>query len=376
MSITPNQLAAVSGTLSQAAFAGKSFDRFLFISDDIVSQPAAPKPTDYYTLADVSTVFGSLSEEYKAALVWFSNPKVQSTGKPFSIYTYDTVAQPNVVTALNTLWANYTSAYFGGISINILSLQTPLQIAAILSWTLTVRPFIFGINYSGVDAIDAALTTDLRSVSDPLQLQTTCFTYHTSNEYAYIAGFAYMACVDLTGKDTSYTLHWKTLYGVAALDLSNAQAAALKAKGYTFYAYMDTLPMCFHSFTGDKSYLDEIHQSDWVNSKIQENLINLGRRFPKIAQTEDGMTAARNEVIKALELGVYNGTIGRGLQSQVNLGRYSVGDIMTDGYEVISTPVRLQTAADRQARKATLIQFATTLSGAIHSFTAEGVYIR
>ena len=376
MSITPNQLAAVSGTLSQAAFAGKSFDRFLFVSDDIVSQPAAPKPTDYYTLADVSTVFGSLSEEYKAALVWFSNPKVQSMGKPFSIYTYDTVAQPNVVTALNTLWANYTSAYFGGLSMNIINTLSVADITAVLTWTLTVRPFIFGVNYSGADAVDPVLLTDLRSQADPLQLQTTCFSYHTSNDYAYIAGFAYMACVDLTGYRTSYTLHWKTLYGVAALDLSNADNAALKAKGYTFYAYMDTLPMCFHSFTGDKSYLDEIHQSDWLNSKIQENLINLARKEPKIAQSEVGMTSARNEVIRALELGVYNGIIERGLQSQVNLGRYSVGDIMTDGYEVISTPVRLQTAADRQARKATLIQFATTLSGAIHSFTAEGVYIR
>jgi hypothetical protein len=69
----------------------------------------------------------------------------------------------------------------------------------------------------------------------------------------------------------------------------------------------------------------------------------------------------------ALEQAVTNGLVAPGVWNGDTFGTLKTGDTLTKGYYVYSNPIDGQSQADREARKATPIQVAVKLAGAIHS---------
>ena len=90
----------------------------------------------------------------------------------------------------------------------------------------------------------------------------------------------------------------------------------------------------------------------------------------KIPQTEEGIAGLKDAYTQTAVQGVRNGVLAPGAWTSsdtfgdpVSL-RKNVQDL---GYYRYSTPVALQSSADRAARKAPLIQFALKFAGAVHS---------
>ncbi len=114
-------------------------------------------------------------------------------------------------------------------------------------------------------------------------------------------------------------------------------------------------------------FFDERHGLDWLQNYVQTDLFNaLYTSTTKIPQTEAGITRLLTVVEKSLDQAVSNGLVAAGVWNGGDIGQITAGDTLTKGYYVYAQPLSSQSQADREARKAPLIQAAIKLAGAVH----------
>lgn len=114
-------------------------------------------------------------------------------------------------------------------------------------------------------------------------------------------------------------------------------------------------------------FFDERHGLDWLQNYVQTNYYNLlYTSNTKVPQTDEGVTRLLTNVEASLAQGVENGLIAPGVWGGDSFGALSTGDTMTKGYYTYAPPIAQQAQAEREARKAPVIQCAIKLAGAVH----------
>lgn len=176
--------------------------------------------------------------------------------------------------------------------------------------------------------------------------------------------------VDFTGTGTAITMHGKELatilqdQTVAQTQLNLAQTA-----GVDVYVLVGT-PMVFCS--GANLWADQVYNTDWFSGALQVAGFNylIPTAF-KIPQTEPGMSGLKDAYRAVCTQAVINGVLApNAWTGSVPAGvpqALFLQNIANVGFFVYSQPVALQSAANRNARKAPLVQIAAKLAGAIQS---------
>lgn len=172
------------------------------------------------------------------------------------------------------------------------------------------------------------------------------------------------------GSSTAKTMHLKTLSGVEADDsISDTTLATLTSCGVDSYLYVAGLPKVWT--TSANTYSDEILNLIWLTNSIEVAGFNcLSQTGTKIPQTEYGMSLLRSAYDTVCQQAIINGVAGAGSWNiSQTFGDPSVfkSSIASYGYYIYSAPISSQSVADRESRKAPLIQIAVKLTGAIHS---------
>lgn len=189
-----------------------------------------------------------------------------------------------------------------------------------------------------------------------------------------IATYATIASsTDYNGTDTCLTMNLKTLTGILPdLNLNQTYITAAKNNGVDVYGSLEGLGIVLsHNNNG---YTDDITGQLWLKKDLEVQGFNYLRKTnTKIPQTETGMTGLKNAYAVSLEQGVTNGFIGTGVGWGDDVA-IPFGDpedfrrnILEKGYYIYSLPVSQQSIADREERKAPVIQIAVKCAGAIHS---------
>jgi hypothetical protein len=210
-------------------------------------------------------------------------------------------------------------------------------------------------------------TTTLGAQLSDLGLNHTLVVYSSSSPYAAASVLGRMSTVNFEGSDTTLTLKFKQLPGIAAESLRSSQAALLKTKHVNvFAAYQNGTSILQEGVMSGGWYIDERHGLDWLIDRIQTDVWNLLYTTKKVGQDESGMNALIATVTKSLEQGVANGLIAPGVWNGDGFGALETGDTLSTGYYVYIAPLSEQSTADREARKAPPIQIAVKLKGAIH----------
>lgn len=204
---------------------------------------------------------------------------------------------------------------------------------------------LLGYSYGGADASKQAIAT-----------------------YATIA-----SSTNYTGVDTCLTLNLKTLTGILPdLNLTQTYITQAAASGVDIYGSLEGLGVVLSN--NNNGYTDDITGQLWLKKDLEVNGFNYLRKTnTKIPQTESGMTGLKSAYETSLQQGVRNGFIGTGIgwgdDVAVPFGNPEDfrRNILEKGYYIYSLPISLQSSADREARKAPLIQIAIKAAGAIHS---------
>jgi len=175
--------------------------------------------------------------------------------------------------------------------------------------------------------------------------------------------------VNFSGSLTATTLHLKALVGINPdQTISQTELAKAQAAGVDVYVAIAGLPCLFTS--GENSYFDDVYNADWMAFALQVAGFNyLKQTNYKIPQTETGMTGLKDAYGKVCRQAVTNGVLGPGAwTSPDTVGNQAdcIRNVADVGYYVYSLPVNQQLQADRQARKAPVVQIAAKFAGAIH----------
>ncbi|WP_288074673.1 DUF3383 domain-containing protein [Pseudomonas sp.] len=228
---------------------------------------------------------------------------------------------------------------------------------------------IFGVTTQSSLALDGTSTADLPYKLKAAKYRRSFSQYSGSSPYADASIFGRAFTVDFQGNNTTITLKFKQEPSITAESLNATQAAALKAKNCNvFVNYNNDTAIIQEGVMADGSFFDEVHGLDWLQNDLQTAVYNLlYTSTTKIQQTDPGINRIVTVLNERCEQAVTNGLVAPGIWNGPDIGSLKSGQLLSAGYYVYAPPVSTQSQADREARKAPVIQIAVKLAGAVHS---------
>lgn len=278
------------------------------------------------------------------------------------------IAAESLVSAVGTM-ANMSNDWYG---LYVASSTGPadadiLAVAAYVEAASVSR--IYGVTSQDANVMSSVATTDIAYQLKALGYKRTFVQYSSSNKYAAASIFGRAFTVDFNGNNTTLTIKFKQEPGVTAEYLTEAQAAAVKAKNCNVFVYYNNGTAILQEGVMVNGYFfDEVHGTDWLQNDMQTGVYNLlYTSTTKIPQTDSGINMIVGKICESCERGVVNGLMAPGIWTAGGFGAIKMGDTLSKGYYVYAQPLAQQAQADREARKAPVIQVAAKLAGAVHS---------
>ncbi|ARF49669.1 DUF3383 family protein [Pantoea stewartii] len=364
-----SNVASVDIIMSPRAAAGRNFGSLLILGSATII-PLTERIRLYTSAASIGTDFGTNSEEYLAAVAYFSQSPT-----PSQVYvgrwakTLAAAEVGKVETLLDGVNAclGFTNWYGLGVTYDADRKDDDLLpvCAAIESSSLSR---ILAVTTKNTDALLTTVNTDIASKVKAAKYSRTFVQYSSTSNYGAISAFGRAFTVDFNGFGTTITLKFKQEPGITYESLTPAQAAALDAKNCNVYVYYaNDTAILQQGVMGNGDFFDERHGLDWLQNYVQTNLFNLlYTSGTKVPQTDAGNTRIMANVEASMDQAVNNGLIAPGVWNGGQIGQLSPGDTLTKGYYVFMPAISSQAQADREARKSVPVQVACKLAGAIH----------
>ncbi|WP_410741774.1 DUF3383 family protein [Citrobacter freundii] len=366
-----NRVTNVTVTLSARAAQGRNFGSMLILGNSTVI-PITERLRLYSDPADIGDDFGVDSEEYKAAVVWFSQsprPTQLYVGRWFdSLTSAESGPTETLLQAVNAL-LDYNSWYGLHLAVPVADYPDDADLisvsAAIESATVSR---ILAITSSEADILSSAVETDLATKLKAAKYSRTYIQYSSTSPYAALSAFGRAFTVNFTGSNTTITLKFKQLPGITYETIGTSQANALEAKNCNVYVYYENdTAILEQGVMCNGDFFDERHGLDWLQNAVQTADYNtLYTSTTKIPQTDAGTTTRIANIEKVLDVADKNGLFAPGIWTGGPMGQLGTGDTLTKGYYTWADTVDNQLQTDREARKGVPIQVAAKLAGAVH----------
>ena len=205
-----------------------------------------------------------------------------------------------------------------------------------------------------VDAFNPAKDTDLASVLKAANYDRTAVIYHVNP-----AGTADYPDAAWMGEGFPHdpgtsTWAYKTLKGIPADKINPAKETALTAKNCNYYSEQGGVAITQEGKVASGEWIDIIIGTDWIESRLREEVYSALVNNRKLPFDDDGITAVE---------GLVRGVLSRAA---------AAGILQRDSIEVIVPKYKDIPQADRIARKLPDVKFTALYQGAIHRVTING----
>lgn len=213
--------------------------------------------------------------------------------------------------------------------------------------------------------------TTIQTASD---YYTRCLFYSNadaSQGRLFAAAYASrLLSVNFAGSLTAITMNLKQLSGIVPdAGVTQTVASLCATAGVDVYASYQNAPAVISN--GANKYADQVFNLIWFVLALQVAGFNaLAQTSTKVPQTTSGMNSYVGALKQICQQAVNNGYLAPGTWTAVDtFGNQAdfYANIKSYGYYIYFTPISQQSAADRAARKAPLVQIAIKESGAIQS---------
>lgn len=235
----------------------------------------------------------------------------------------------------------------------------------------------------GIQAMDrmwlhhVSSTADIAGIATTIQqsgnTKTRLLLYTDSLASANLMKSAYAGrafSVNFTGSFTSQTMNLKQLATITPdANITQTLYAAAETAGIDLYISYDGVPSVYS--TGGNDFFDNPYSDLALKFALETSGFNFLRQTnTKVPQTEAGMNGLKNAYAQVCERFIRNGCIAAGSwTSSERFGDPEIFDqnILDRGYYIYSLPITQQSSAERELRKAPLVQIAIKRAGAIHT---------
>lgn len=192
--------------------------------------------------------------------------------------------------------------------------------------------------------------------------------YDPNDKYAVISAISRLLSMNFSANNSTITLKFKTLPAITADEITATQAKKAQVLGVNIYTYFDDVALLAEGTVVGGKFADEIVILDWFKDAVQKAVFNRLYQSPtKLPLTDRGQAVLIAAVEKVCIAGVNNGAFAAGQWNGDSFGTLETGDMLESGYYVWAAPMDTLSESDREIRKATPIQVAVKLAGAIHS---------
>ena len=237
-----------------------------------------------------------------------------------------------------------------------------LKVAAKVESASTPKMAIFTVTSSA--AYSNASESDLGYLLKELNYDRSMTVYEEQNQsgvvnYVSAAALSGYATVSFTSARPSITMADKQLKGVTALDLTDAQYAALQAKNYNFYTKTTDIDtnMFIDARMASGQFFDTIQAADWLAYDMKYKLVNLVQNRDKIPFTDDGLAIIKQTISETCVEAVNAGIIGTGYD-QDNV-------LIENGYKIEMPALSSISKADKAKRILRDVKVTFLLAGAV-----------
>lgn len=270
------------------------------------------------------------------------------------------------VTVMDNLPTQWYGLMFASASIVDADHQA---IAAYVQGSTVVNPHLYGLTTSEATALSSADSTSIGFLLKQTSgLNRTFVQWSSSSPYAVASMFGRLLTVNPDENNSTITLMFKGEPLVAAETLTTAQAAALDASNYNYFAnFSNGTAIIVNGITSGGQFIDTMWGVDWEANQIQTDVYNLLFTSPtKIPQTDAGMHQILTTIEQACAAGVNNGLLAPGTWNSAGFGQLQQGQFLDKGYYVFVPPLATQPQATRAKRQTPPFQVALKLAGAVH----------
>lgn len=337
-----------------------------FTTSPFLVNPDSDVFRSYVSAAAVGTDFGTGTETYQQAVAFFSQvPNVLNGGGQLIIFprVSTETLQAAILRCLNLVFfVGIISDFYPTISSDGLTLANSVQ---------AYKNKILMLPSATFSDVAGAFTA-IQSAGD---YATRCLFYATSALDARLFAAAYAGrgfSVNFDQANGTITMNLKQLATIVPDEsLTQSQYDACKTAGVDIYPDIAGFPSVISN--GANQYFDEVYNLVWFVATLQVAGFNaLAQVGGKVPQTESGISQLKSAYRAVCDEAVNNAYVAPGtwtssetFGSQVDF----LSNILQKGYYIYSTPVSQQSATDRAARKAPLIQIAIKEAGAVQSST-------
>lgn len=361
MTLPVSNVVNVSISLAALAAGPRSFGSLLILGATSGVIDTIERMRQYSNITEVGEDYGVDDPEYQAALAYFGqSPKPRILYIGFWDKTSNETAQAVVATCLESLkWYGLTFAED----------LTNTEVDAVSALIEAADPSrIFGYTTQDENALVGTSTTDAAYLLSNKNYRRTLTVFSSDNPFAAASVFGRMFSVNFMGANTTITLKFKQLPGIAAEDLKTSEAKALAAKNCNVFAgYNNDTAILQEGVMCDGSFIDEIHGLDWYQNHLETALWNLYyTSTTKIPQTISGINRQVTVLERASEQALTNQLLGEGQWNGDSFGALETGDYLPNGFYVFANSLDDQAQSEREARKAPVFQIAAKLAGAVH----------
>ena len=331
----------------------------------------------YYSATNVANDFGVNSLTYKMALGVFSQaPNILSNSGVLIIGLKE--GNESQVEAFNRLKG--LTLFCGWMTTDTISNDlAAIDLSESSGASVEVASLSAAVNAENnkIQFVVSNISSDVeyifKDIKDMSFSKTRCLFYGGTETEAKIMMASYASRAMSTifeGSRTTQTMHLKTLTGVLPDPIMNETLfGKCKENGVDSYVSIEGVPCVFSN--GANGFFDEVFNEIWFVNAIQVAGFNaLKKTGTKITQTEEGMTTLKSYYASVCGRAVTNGFIAPGewtLPDTFGNPETFKANISKLGYYIYSLPVAQQSQADREERKAPLVQIAIKAAGAIHS---------
>lgn len=329
----------------------------------------------YTNASDVATDFGANSSAAAIAAEFFAQqPNPLATDGYLVIIPR--LTSPSLESTQDAIARTLNSVYYFGVLIDEEMGSQATPFANLCTYIQSIDKMFFYCS-SNIADLNPGSMLDLVRQAD----ETSCRMFYYGNAIKnganvqqtqmFAAAYAGRALsTDFGGSLTASTMHLKQLEGITPdQTIAQAQLILAQAAGVDVYVSIAGIAELFTS--GANGWFDQEYGQFWLKFALEAAGFNyLAGTNTKIPQTEAGMEGLKNAYRQVLVQAVTNGFAAPGKwTSPDKFGDTAalVRNVAQIGYYVYSNPVDDQTVAERDARKAPLVQIALKLAGAIHS---------
>lgn len=226
---------------------------------------------------------------------------------------------------------------------------------------------LFGANVIREDQIEWSADNIYKKLFDA-GMDHTLAMFDKNDMYPASSALARLLSTNFAANNSTLTLKFKQQPTITADEITATEFTKAKRLGINVYTYFDDVAMIAEGTVIGGKFADEIVILDWFVDAVQKEVFARLYKSPtKIPLTDKGQAVLIAAVEKVCLEGINNGAFAPGQWTGDAFGNLSTGDYLEKGYYVWAAPMDTLSDSDREERKATPIQTAVKLAGAIHS---------